>query len=79
MSVNFGPLFWKHKFVIADISQIFLPIATKFGLAMGFSEQHSLKNFGELWSTYSGAQIFGRNCRVRCLANGHFFPEFGEL
>jgi len=34
---EFGPLFWEHKFLIADISDTSCRITTKFGMVMGLN------------------------------------------
>ena len=58
---------------------------------MDFGE-HPVKNFGELWTIFFGelkfsiagisdtsCRITTKFCMVKGLANGHFFPKFGEL
>jgi len=56
--VNFGPLFWKHKFLTLDISGSFYRIVTKFGMVRGLANGHFFPEFDELWPTFPGAKIF---------------------
>jgi len=45
---EFGPLFWEHKFLIADISDTSCRITTKFGMVMGLANGHFFPEFGVL-------------------------------
>ena len=67
---------------MCDISHICRLSATKFGSVSDIGEQPVLRDFGEVWFTFLGAQSFDRVTKfgmVRGLANQHLFPEFREL
>ena len=49
--VKFGLLFWKRKFLTADISDIICQSAAKFCMVRGIDEHQIVRDFGELWCT----------------------------